>query len=128
VAQAAEGGAQVRRIVFMGLVFAMTSCLLGPAPLAAARASQARPSLPVEVQIWHLKFGPVKLHVTKATRVTWRSYSLGTHSSKSFDGLWNSGPIKPGGSFTYTFRRVGTWEYRCTFDPRMQGRVVVTSG
>ena len=86
----------MQRILFLGLVLAMTSCLLGPAPLGVAapalRASQVRPSLPIEVQIWHLKFLPKRLHVPKATRVTWRSYSLGTHSSKSFDGLWNSGP------------------------------------
>ncbi|MGI0047042.1 MAG: cupredoxin domain-containing protein [Nitrosotalea sp.] len=41
------------------------------------------------------------------------------------NGLFDSGPIKPGLSWTHVFTHVGTFEYFCTIHPWMQGFVTV---
>ncbi|HIC49996.1 MAG TPA: hypothetical protein EYP01_00885, partial [Candidatus Poseidoniales archaeon] len=46
-----------------------------------------------------------------------------THSGTTFD----SNPISPGGTFSYTFTTAGTYNYSCLLHPTMTGQVVVTS-
>ena len=40
-------------------------------------------------------------------------------------GLFDSGPINPGGKFTFTFTQAGTYKYHSTTNPNMHGAVVV---
>ncbi len=57
--------------------------------------------------------------------VTWisRSFSYDTVTSRT--GAFNSGPIAPGGGFTFTFSRPGVYDYYCQFHPWMSGTVTV---
>jgi plastocyanin len=48
---------------------------------------------------------------------------LGTASSDT--GVFNSGTIGPGRSFTFMFPSTGTFPYHCNFHPGMVGSVVV---
>src|SRR5256712_4970972 len=48
------------------------------------------------------------------------------HTVVSQDGLFNSGTLKPGDTFTFTFTKAGTYQYVCTFHPdQMRARVEV---
>jgi len=60
------------------------------------------------------KYTPKKVWVPVATTVTWTNFGTHTHDIVSNTGLFNSGPIAIGGSFSYTFNSVGDYGYHCT--------------
>jgi plastocyanin len=39
--------------------------------------------------------------------------------------VFDSGLIKPGGTFSFKFTTAGTYDYYCTLHPEMAGQVVV---
>ena len=59
--------------------------------------------------------------------VTWISRSTSYDTVTSESGLFSSGSIQPGGSFSYAFANPGVYAYHCVFHPWMSGRVTVVS-
>jgi plastocyanin len=59
--------------------------------------------------------------------VTWISHSLSEDTVTSNNGLFDSGILNPGQSWTFTFSKVGTYPYSCTFHPWMKGTITVLS-
>jgi FtsP/CotA-like multicopper oxidase with cupredoxin domain len=51
--------------------------------------------------------------------------TIHTVTSVSGNGSLNSGDIKPGGNYQYTFTTPGTYDYFCTYHSWMKGVVVV---
>ena len=48
------------------------------------------------------------------------------HNVTASDGSFNSGTLKPGGSFTFTFTKAGTYSYVCSIHPeQMTGKIEV---
>src|SRR5262249_49662526 len=74
-----------------------------------------------------LSFLPNTLVVASGDSVRWAnaSDSHTTHTSSSDTGLWNSGSIAPGESFTQRFDTAGTYLYHCTIHNGMIGAIVV---
>jgi plastocyanin len=60
-------------------------------------------------------FTPQHLYVPVGTTVNWKNFGTHTHDVVSTTGLFNSGPITTGGSFSYTFNTVGNYDYICTY-------------
>jgi plastocyanin len=60
-------------------------------------------------------YTPAKLYVPVGTTVSWKNFGTHTHDVVSNTGLFNSGPITTGGSFSYTFNSVGDYGYYCTY-------------
>jgi len=50
------------------------------------------------------------------------------HTVTATDNSFNSGNIKPGGSWTYTFSTPGNFSYYCLYHSWMKGTVIVESG
>jgi len=73
-------------------------------------------------------YSPANYTVKAGTTVTWVNNDDATHSVTSTGGLFDSGPLPPGASFSYTFTRPGTYAYACTYHPWMTGIIVVTPG
>ena len=71
------------------------------------------------------KFTPPAIQVTAGTTVTWSFDDRFVPHDVTGDG-WTSGDPKSKGTFTHTFDRPGTYDYRCTVHDGMDGRVVVT--
>jgi len=94
----------------------------------AAMAAQDTPDAVVDVAIGDHYFNPAQLTVPVGTTVRWTNYGASSHTSTSDTGLWNSGTLSRGGTFSYTFSSTGTFAYHCTFhrEMGMVGRVVVT--
>lgn len=46
------------------------------------------------------------------------------HTSKT-KGVFDSGALNKGQSFSYTFKEAGTFEYYCTIHPSMKGKIEV---
>jgi plastocyanin len=68
---------------------------------------------------------PAVLTVDRGTVVTWKNTSFISHTTTSTTGVWSSGLVGPGRTFSHTFRRAGTFRYHCTLHAGMTGRVVV---
>ena len=47
------------------------------------------------------------------------------HTVTSDKGLWDSGPIPPGGSYSVTFTQPGTYTYHCNNHKGMTGTIMV---
>jgi plastocyanin len=71
------------------------------------------------------QFTPAAIQVTAGTTVTWTFDDRFVPHNVNGDG-WTSGDPKARGTFTHTFDRPGTYDYRCTLHDGMDGRVVVT--
>ncbi len=75
------------------------------------------------------RFEPSVLQVTPGTAVIWVNDDSYTHSIRFTRGIdFQSQPLRPGESTTYTFAVPGEYEYVCGIHPQtMKGKVVVQS-
>ena len=71
-------------------------------------------------------FSPDTITVPVGTTVRWVNGGGHRHTVTSDQGLWDSGPLDPGGAYSTTFTRPGTFQYHCNFHRGMVGTVVVT--
>jgi len=78
------------------------------------------------VRIVDFAFRPRVLDVSRGTRVRWTNTGSVSHTTTSNGGIWDSGSISPGGTFSRVFRTAGTFRYHCTIHPDMKGKIVVT--
>lgn len=74
-------------------------------------------------------FSPPNLTIPVGSTVRWTNHGTRPHTTTSDSGLWDSGALAPGMSFSHTFASEGTFDYRCAFHANqgMVARVVVTS-
>ncbi|HME18404.1 MAG TPA: DUF1404 family protein [Nitrososphaerales archaeon] len=75
------------------------------------------------------QYSPQQIRVVLGVNntVTWASRSISYDSVTSRTGAFDSGPIPPGGSFTFTFEAPGAYYYYCVYHPWMTGEVVVVA-
>jgi plastocyanin len=71
-------------------------------------------------------FSPTTLKVKVGTTVTWKNTTLVSHTSTSDTGVWDSGLISPGGSFSFKFTTTGTFTYHCNIHPFMKATIIVS--
>ena len=77
-----------------------------------------------------LNFDPPVITVIlgKNSTVTWDNQDSFTHTVTAVDGSFNSGDIKGGSSWTYTFSTPGNFSYYCIYHSAwMKGKVIVLS-
>jgi len=76
-------------------------------------------------------FDPSKIHIIPNSTVTWINNDNVTHTVTSGnpqqgpDGKFDSGLLKPGKEFSYTFTEIGTFNYYCQVHHAMKGVVIV---
>ncbi len=71
-------------------------------------------------------FSPNPVEVKVGETVTWVNDDSGRHTVTSKDGVFDSGMMGKGQSFSYTFDKAGEYPYYCTLHPNMVGTVAVT--
>ena len=98
---------------------------LGLTALLSSATAVAAEEADMRVLIVSRAYQPSQLTVGIGQTVTWQSESLGQHTVTSVNGLFDSGVISTGGSFTMTFAKAGTFNYTCTIHPEMKGSVLV---
>jgi plastocyanin len=59
------------------------------------------------------KFAPGDLHVAPGTTVSWTNNDPFAHTITSDDGLFDSGRIGQGETFSFTFTELGVYQYYC---------------
>lgn len=77
------------------------------------------------VQIIDFAFEPVTLEVSIGTTVVWTNSGSAPHTVTSDTGVFDSGRLDPGGTFSMTFDTPGTFAYHCEFHPNMRATIVV---
>ena len=82
----------------------------------------AAPSAHV-ITIDSMRFQPESLVVRPGDRVTWVNKDLVPHTATQ--GEFDSGNIKPTGTWTFVPRKPGAYHYICTYHPLMKGVLIV---
>ena len=91
---------------------------IGPVQAAPVQA-------PVTVNIHDDAFDPAQLDIAPGTTVTWVNNDDEAHTVTADDGLFDSGRLAPGDSYSVWFDGSGTVAYHCEPHPHMTGSVVV---
>lgn len=79
-----------------------------------------------EVWISGNAFSPKNMTVSKNTTVTWRNKDGEAHTVTSDTaGLFDSGTIQAGSTYTHQFTTTGTFSYHCNFHGSMTGTITV---
>jgi plastocyanin len=83
-----------------------------------------------QVNIQNLSFNPQVLTVTVGMSVTWTNLDPMGHTATSTDANepFASGTLLTGQSSSYTFNKVGKFNYICEIHPNMMGTIVVVAG
>jgi plastocyanin len=96
----------------------------------AAGASGTSSQTEVQVQMINTTFDPKEITIKAGTKVTWtnndstgHTVTSGTRGNPS--GLFDSGNVAPGQTFSFVFDTPGTYNYYCQYHQGMDGTVIV---
>ena len=100
--------------------------------VAVRRAPQAGNRATTNVSAQEYSFTMKSITINVGDTVTWTNNGFAVHTSTSDTaGLWNSGDIFPGNSFSHMFNTAGTFPYHCFYHgaapTNMVGTVIVNS-
>jgi len=68
---------------------------------------------------------PANFTTTVGKTVTWANKDTTTHTVTSTTGLFDSGILNPGQTYSHTFAQAGIYRYYCTLHSWMKGNVTV---
>jgi len=94
--------------------------------LVSAGPARPQPEGP-RVEIKAHGFGSAVLTVRPGTTVTWINHDDDPHTVTSTENVFRSPGLDTDETYSYTFTKLGTYEYFCTLHPLMTGKVVVRS-
>jgi len=102
----------------------VVSALFAGQAATASPAGPAQASGTASVDINHFAYHPPKLVVAKGTTVVFTNSADIAHTATD-RGVFDSGHIKPGHSFSVRFTHKGTFAYHCKIHHFMHGKIVV---
>lgn len=70
-------------------------------------------------------FVPNTITIKRGTSVTWTNRDIAEHTVTS--SAFNSASLKSDGTFTHVFNSAGSFDYRCSIHPTMQGTINVVN-
>jgi len=80
---------------------------------------------PGQILIKDFMFTPMSLEVKAGSTVIWANKDDEPHTVVSDAGLFRSGALDTGDSFSYRFDKPGTYHFTCSIHPRMVGSIIV---
>ncbi len=95
------------------------------APTTAAGSAADTAIQPVSVDVADNEFRPDPAIVAVGGTVTWTLVGAAAHTVTADEQSFNSGLLKPGESYQYTFTTLGSFAYTCLVHPGMIGTVEV---
>lgn len=78
-----------------------------------------------QVLIKDFMFMPASLTVKAGATVIWANKDQEPHTVVGDGGLFRSGAIDTGETFSFQFEHPGTYHFTCSIHPRMVGTIVV---
>jgi plastocyanin len=94
----------------------------GPSAGSAAAAPLAATT---PVSIVDFVFQPQTVTINVGDQVTWTNGGPSGHTATSDTGVWDSGLLNVGQTFSFTFNTAGSFPYHCTIHPFMLGTINV---
>ena len=102
---------------------------MGPVAAPAAPTTQvattARSVSNVTVEDFDFKPGVFGVAVPPGTTITWTNNGPTVHTTTSDTGVWDSGDLQVGQSFSFTFTDPGVYWYFCRPHPFMRGSITI---
>jgi plastocyanin len=84
-------------------------------------ASAAR----IDVAIQNFAFSPAKSRIAVGDTVRWTNNDTAPHTSTSDSGIWNSGNLSHGQTYSHVFTSPGTFPYHCAVHTSMKDTIFV---
>ncbi|HEX7414791.1 MAG TPA: cupredoxin domain-containing protein [Bacteroidia bacterium] len=78
-----------------------------------------------EVFMQNTAFSPSSITVAVNTTIKWTNKDGMAHTVTSTSGLFDSGNISSGSTYSHQFTATGTYAYKCTIHSGMSGTVIV---
>ena len=126
----ALGAAIVVLLVFASIAVAQSTSDQSTSDQASQEQTgpvQAAPvENPVTVNIQDDAFEPATTSIAPGTTVTWVNNDDEAHTVTADDGLFDSGRLDPGDSYSVWFDGSGTVAYHCEPHPHMTGSIEVS--
>jgi len=100
----------------------------GTAPVQATLAAttdQTGSATTAAINMQNFAFSPDTLTIKAGTTVTWTNQDDATHTVTSYTGLFDSGNLGKGDTFSYTFTQPGTYKYHCVTHANMVATIIV---
>ncbi|MBU0981812.1 cupredoxin domain-containing protein [Patescibacteria group bacterium] len=115
----------MKKLLFVfGILALLTACEPAAPTKEGSLSVTSTATLSVQnVSIESFSFNPGVLNVSKGETVTWTNNENAAHTVTS--DLFDSGQMKNGESYSYTFDAPGTYEYYCGIHPSMTGTINV---
>ena len=107
-------------VLMMGGTGCSTSKTTTPAPTNTTTAAASN-----TINIVNFTFTPGTLTVKAGTTVTWTNNDSMTHTVTSDNGVFDSGNLTPGQTFSYTFNNAGKFTCHCVIHSYMKGTIIV---
>lgn len=132
----------MKNLKIVGIVFVISAMLLaacspkapvvktevpvygGTAPVQATLAATTS-STTTAINMQNFSFSPNTLTIKAGTTVTWTNQDDATHTVTSYTGLFDSGDLGKGDTFSYTFTQPGTYKYHCVSHANMVATIIV---
>ena len=118
------------------LLFLAALCLVAVLTFVSVAGAQKASVVGTQIQkkqatrtvvIQGFSFKPAHITVKRGTRVTWINRDMTEHTATANNGAFDSGVLRPGQSYSHTFKTAGrTNKYHCEIHPFMRGSVTVT--
>ncbi len=109
---------------YLTFLILINSCLLFT---TCSKRPKGSPG-PNEIWLEYKLFQPSQITVKVGTTVTFTNKDNANHSATNINGLFDSGKIKSGDSWSYTYDKVGSFSFYCKYHSTgtsEQGYVVV---
>jgi plastocyanin len=118
---------RLRAVAVLALTLGLSAGTLagsGQAVTTPDRPARVRAEFPISIT--EFMFTPNRLQVHVGDTVTWTNNGNVSHTTMAKGGVWNSGVLTPGNSFSFTFNATGIFLYRCQIHPTtMRGGIKV---
>lgn len=102
----------------------LLSLLVGCGLGASARPWESSGPQERVVQMRSVSFSPSELRVTLGDTVVWKNTDVVRHNAVR-PGLFDTGELRAGESYSWVPSDTGTYSYRCTIHSRMRGKLVI---
>ena len=104
------------------LTLMLTAVVMAVAMTSLAPSAKA---VIYQMDIQDFTFVPGHMELNPGDGIQWTNRDSVPHTSTSDDGIWDSGLLSNGESYTYIFENEGVFPYYCTVHPSMVDTVFV---